>query len=121
MPFSSSNPELSAIFKQKRHILVLNKADLVPNKLHKVRRTTALGQQLAASYGLVRIKVQGCCSSCTAGTCAGMLAVDGARHVQLSVLLQRGLQHAVLACICKTRLFCTWAVCRAEADVRLAK
>jgi ribosome biogenesis GTPase A len=36
IPLSSSNPELSGLLKQKRHIIVLNKSDLVPNTLHKV-------------------------------------------------------------------------------------
>jgi ribosome biogenesis GTPase A len=36
VPLSSSNPELTGLLKQKRHIIVLNKSDLVPSRLHKV-------------------------------------------------------------------------------------
>jgi hypothetical protein len=36
VPLSSRNPELDALFRQKRHILVLNKDDLVPSKLQQV-------------------------------------------------------------------------------------
>lgn len=35
VPLSSRNPELDALFRQKRHILVLNKDDLVPSKLQQ--------------------------------------------------------------------------------------
>lgn len=36
VPLSSNNPELSGLLGQKRHIVVLNKSDLVPSRLHKV-------------------------------------------------------------------------------------
>ena len=36
VPVSSMNPELNSLLHNKRHIVVLNKADLVPSKAHKV-------------------------------------------------------------------------------------